>query len=122
MDVMNMRRLFVRETDIVRLRGMIWTLLGHFDTENDAAQELVAFVVVEQVRTLHLTLDGELRVIVVLGQQQLHGYNRLDVVCLMKGRDKDSRNGKNEKNLIRNTAIIICMDTAIYKKKCLIQM
>lgn len=63
-------------------------LLGHGDTEGNAAQELVALVAVEQVWTLHLALDDELGVIVVLHQQQLHGYHRLDVVCLMERREK----------------------------------
>lgn len=71
-------------------------LLGHIDAEGNAAQELVAFVTVEQVWTLHLALDDELRVIVVLHQQQLHGYHRLDVVYLTERR-KQKRKPKWEK-------------------------
>ncbi len=100
-------------------------LLGHFDAEGNAAQELVALVAVEKVRTLHLALDDELGVIVVLHQQQLHGYHRLDVVCLMERRQKYKKLCESKvwtqqyKNCLTHVMLMISINQ-IFFYKCLI--
>ena len=66
-------------------------LLHHLDPEGDAAQELVPFVVVAQVGALHPALHRQLLVVVLLGEQQLHGHQRLHVILLQSGWGGDSQ-------------------------------
>lgn len=73
-------------------------LLGHRHPERDAAQELVAVIVVLQVGALHLTLYGDLSVVVLFGQQQLHGHQGLNVLRLQdRRRDTGMDRGKTRK-------------------------
>lgn len=76
-----------------RVSGERYRLLGHHHPEGDSAQELVTFVIVQQVRALDLTLDGELSIVVFLSQHQFHSYNWLDVVWLQRDK-RERRNGK----------------------------
>lgn len=66
-------------------------LLLHLDPEGDAAQELVPLVVVAQVGALHPALHRQLLVVLLLGEQQLHGHQGLHVVLLQSGKGRDGR-------------------------------
>lgn len=62
-------------------------LLDHLDPEGDAAQVLIPFVVVAQVRAFYPALHLQLLVVVLLLQQQLDGHQRLQVVALHRGEE-----------------------------------
>lgn len=61
---------------------LFFFLLRNFDPEGDAAQELVPFVVVAEVGALYAALHGQLLVVVLLGEQQLHRHQRLHVILV----------------------------------------
>lgn len=61
---------------------IFYILLDHLDLEGDAAQVLIPFVVVAQVRALYPALYLQLLVVVLLSQQQLHGHQGLQVIVL----------------------------------------
>lgn len=65
---------------------LFYVLLDHLDPEGDAAQVLIPFVVVAQVRALYPALHRQLLVVVLLPQQQLHGHQGLQVIVLHRGR------------------------------------
>lgn len=62
-------------------------LLDHLDPEGNAAQELVPFVVITEVRALYPALHLQLLVVVLLAEQQLHGHQGLQVVLLQERTD-----------------------------------
>lgn len=57
-------------------------LLKHLDSEGDAAQELIPLVVVAEVGSLHPALHYQFLVVVLLGEQQFHSHQRLNVILL----------------------------------------
>lgn len=72
------------------LRGFLVLLLHlrlHLDPEGDTAQELIPLVVVTEVRALHLALNRQFLVVVLFGEQQLHGHQGLNVGLLREERD-----------------------------------
>lgn len=66
---------------------LFYALLGDLDPEGDAAQVLIPFVVVAQVRALYPALHRQLLVVVLLPQQQLDGHQGLQVIVLHRGGD-----------------------------------
>lgn len=67
-------------------RLYICLLLHHLDPERYAAQEFIPLVVVAQVAALYPALHGQLLVVVLLGEQQLHSHQGLHVVLLHQDR------------------------------------
>ena len=62
-------------------------LFDHLDPEGDSAQELISLVIVADVRALYPALHRQLLVVVLLGEQQLHSHQGLDVILLYWGWD-----------------------------------